>query len=195
MVNQYWIDSVWRSISLRRIRPRSRWWTPASPTWLTTSSGPGLCLMTRPAARRRQHTSNTKSAWTWRKSTAPRDSRSRTGAYRSGMGAYAGAARRRVHLVTVLLLPPSGHRPGRRQARNCPYPSDMSPPDATMKPVDAPTTWSSPPDLGKTRFDWESTCALLTWWLYCRWMSCVLYAWTHTIPHGFIYMYRSSARS
>ena len=31
------------------------------------------------------------------------------------MGAYAGAARRRIHLVTVL-RPPSGHRPGRRQA-------------------------------------------------------------------------------
>ena len=36
---------------------------------------------------------------------------------RSGMGAYAGAARRRVHLPTVLLLPPSGHRPDRRQVR------------------------------------------------------------------------------
>ena len=35
---------------------------------------------------------------------------------RSGMGTYAGAARRRVHLATVLLRPPSGHRPGRRQA-------------------------------------------------------------------------------
>ena len=34
------------------------------------------------------------------------------------MGAYAGAARRRVHLVTVLLRPPSGHRPGRRHARH-----------------------------------------------------------------------------
>ena len=29
-----------------------------------------------------------------------------------------GAARRRVHLVTVLLRPPSGHRPDRRQARH-----------------------------------------------------------------------------
>ena len=37
---------------------------------------------------------------------------------RSGMGAYAGAARRRVHLAAVLLRPPSGHRPGRRQARH-----------------------------------------------------------------------------
>ena len=36
---------------------------------------------------------------------------------RSGMGAYAGAARRRVHRATVLPRPPSGHRPGRRQAR------------------------------------------------------------------------------
>ena len=36
----------------------------------------------------------------------------------SGMGAYAGAARRRVHLATVILRPPSGHRPGTRQARH-----------------------------------------------------------------------------
>ena len=36
---------------------------------------------------------------------------------RSGMGAYAGAARRRVHLATVLIRPPSDHRPGRRQTR------------------------------------------------------------------------------
>ena len=40
-----------------------------------------------------------------------------TGQVRSGMGAYAGAARRRVHFATVLPRPPSGHRPGRRQAR------------------------------------------------------------------------------
>ena len=31
---------------------------------------------------------------------------------RAGMGTYAGATRRRVHLATVLLRPPSGHRPG-----------------------------------------------------------------------------------
>ena len=37
---------------------------------------------------------------------------------RSSVGAYAGAARRRVHLATVLLRPPSGHRPGRRQVRH-----------------------------------------------------------------------------
>ena len=37
---------------------------------------------------------------------------------RSGMGAYAGAARRRVHLATVLSRHPSDHRPGRRQARH-----------------------------------------------------------------------------
>ena len=41
--------------------------------------------------------------------------RSLTG--RSGIGAYAGAARRRVHLATVP-RPSSGHRPGRRQARH-----------------------------------------------------------------------------
>ena len=34
------------------------------------------------------------------------------------MGTYAGAARRRVHLATVLLGPPPGHRPDRRQARH-----------------------------------------------------------------------------
>ena len=39
---------------------------------------------------------------------------------RSGQvwGHYAEAARSRVHLATVLLRPPSGHRPGRRQARH-----------------------------------------------------------------------------
>ena len=37
---------------------------------------------------------------------------------RSGIGAYAGAARRRVHLAPVLLRPPFGHRPGRRQVRH-----------------------------------------------------------------------------
>ena len=34
------------------------------------------------------------------------------------MGAYAGEARRRVQLATVLRRPPSGHRPGRRQTRH-----------------------------------------------------------------------------
>ena len=41
-----------------------------------------------------------------------------SGQVRSGMGAYAGAARRRVHLATVLIRPPSGHRQDRRQARH-----------------------------------------------------------------------------
>ena len=69
------------------------------------------------------------------------------------MGAYAGAARRRVHLATVLLRPPPGHRPGRRQARHArilqiglrlaiaqadarpamPISFIRPPPDATMK--------------------------------------------------------------
>ena len=44
-----------------------------------------------------------------------RDSEQRV---RSGMGAYAGAGRRRVHLAAVLLRPPSGHRPSRRQAHH-----------------------------------------------------------------------------
>ena len=37
---------------------------------------------------------------------------------RSGVGTYAGAARRRVYLATVIPRPPSGHRTGRRQARH-----------------------------------------------------------------------------
>ena len=37
---------------------------------------------------------------------------------RSDVGTYAGAARHRVYLATVLLRPPSGHRSGRRQARH-----------------------------------------------------------------------------
>ena len=37
---------------------------------------------------------------------------------RSGMGACAGTARRRVHLARVLFRPPYGHHPGRRQARH-----------------------------------------------------------------------------
>ena len=56
--------------------------------------------------------------------------------------------------------PPSGHRPGRRQARYHlfqiglslaiaqadAYPSNRTRPDATMKPVDAPSAWASPSD-------------------------------------------------
>ena len=62
----------------------------------------------------------------------------------SGVGAYVRAARRRVHLATVLLRPPSGHRPGRRQPppSPCPHPSDRTLPDATMKRVGAPSTWT-----------------------------------------------------
>ena len=40
----------------------------------------------------------------------------------SGIGAYARAARRRVHLATILLRPPSGDRPGRRQDRHAHIP-------------------------------------------------------------------------
>ena len=69
------------------------------------------------------------------------------------MGTYAGAARRQVHLATVLPRPPSGHRPGRRQARNTRYDSDRTPPDATMKAVDAPSALSSPSDLDKKESD------------------------------------------
>ena len=55
------------------------------------------------------------------------------------MGAYPEAARRRVHLATVLLRPPSGHHSGRRQARHAHIIQiGLHPPDATMKPVDTP---------------------------------------------------------
>ena len=37
---------------------------------------------------------------------------------RSGMWAYAGAARRRIHNATVFPRRPSGHHPRRRQARH-----------------------------------------------------------------------------
>ena len=38
--------------------------------------------------------------------------------HQSGMGAYGGAARRLMQVATVLPRPPSGHRPGGRQARH-----------------------------------------------------------------------------
>ena len=63
----------------------------------------------------------------------------------SGMGTYAGAARRRVHLATVLLRLPSGHRPG----TPCPHPSDRTPPYATTKHVGASSAWTSHSDLDK----------------------------------------------
>ena len=37
---------------------------------------------------------------------------------RKKVGAYAGAERRRVHLATVLLQPPTSHCPDRRQVRH-----------------------------------------------------------------------------
>ena len=41
----------------------------------------------------------------------------KSGQMRSVVWTYDEATRRRVHSATVLLRPPSGHRPGRRQAR------------------------------------------------------------------------------
>ena len=66
------------------------------------------------------------------------------------MGAEAETARRRVRLATVLLRPPSGHRPGRRQARHA---SDRTLPDATMKSMDAPSAWANLSNLDKTGSD------------------------------------------
>ena len=60
-----------------------------------------------------------KSIWSTHCCPATNGSQTGIGQVRYG-GIYAGAARRRVHLATVLLRPPSGHRPGRRQARHTP---------------------------------------------------------------------------
>ena len=68
------------------------------------------------------------------------------------MGAYAGVARRRLHHATVIFRPPSGHRPGRRQARHA-HPSDRTPPAATMKHVDATSAWYSHLYLDKKEYD------------------------------------------
>ena len=38
----------------------------------------------------------------------------------------------------------------------CPNPSDRTPPDATMKPVGAPSAWSSPSDIGKKASDGQN---------------------------------------
>ena len=68
---------------------------------------------------------------------------------RSGIGVYAGAARRRVHLATVLPRPPSGHRPGRRQARH----ARILQIGLHLKHVYVPSAWSSPSDLEKKEAD------------------------------------------
>ena len=70
----------------------------------------------------------------------------------SGIGAYAGAARRSVHFVTALspsVCPSPRQIPGPPR----PYPSDRTPPDATMKPVDALSAWSGHSDLDEEEFD------------------------------------------
>ena len=56
------------------------------------------------------------------------------------MGAYAGAARHRVHLATVILLAivQADARPVMLISL------DKTPPDATMKRVGAPSAWSIP---------------------------------------------------
>ena len=53
----------------------------------------------------------------------------------SGVRAFAGAARRRVHFATIFLRPPTSVWPSARQTPgpSCPYPSDKPPPDATTK--------------------------------------------------------------
>ena len=62
------------------------------------------------------------------------------------MGAYAGAARRRVYFATVLLRPPSGHRPDRCLARHA-----RTLPDATTKRVDTPSGVPPAQGFSKTR--------------------------------------------
>ena len=67
------------------------------------------------------------------------------------MGTYAGAARRRVHLATVLLRPPSGHGPGRRQARHARILQIGL--HLTMNHVEGPSAWSNPSDLDEEESD------------------------------------------
>ena len=68
----------------------------------------------------------------------------------SGVRAFAGAARRRVHFATIFLRPwPSARQtPG----PSCPYPSDKPPPDATTK-HGGPSVRSSPSDPDKSGSD------------------------------------------
>ena len=51
--------------------------------------------------------------------------RHQPGQIRSGMGAYAGAARRCVHLTTVLLRPPVWQSPRQTPGPPCPYTSEL----------------------------------------------------------------------
>ena len=62
------------------------------------------------------------------------------------MGAYAAAARRRAHLAAVLLRPPSGHRPGKRQTRHARILQVRAPHGATTKHSGGSAVWSSPWD-------------------------------------------------
>ena len=64
--------------------------------------------------------------------------------FSTGMGTYAGAARRRVPPCDG--TPWSSVWPSPRQTPGppCPYPSDRPPPDATMKRVDAPRHGPAP---------------------------------------------------
>ena len=65
------------------------------------------------------------------------------------MGAYAGALPR----PSCDGSPSASVRSSLRQTSGppCPYPSARPPPDATMKPVNAPSVWSSHSDLGKKK--------------------------------------------
>ena len=70
------------------------------------------------------------------------------GKVRSGMGAYAAAARRRILLATVHPRPPGRHSPNRRKARHAHTPQiglHLSQPQNGRPPA-----WSSPSDLDKT---------------------------------------------
>ena len=78
------------------------------------------------------------------------------GQVRSGMGAYAGAARRGVHLATVLLRPPSDHRPGGRQARHARIPQ------IGLHPTPPRGVWAPPrhgpaPRISRERINLNST--------------------------------------
>ena len=72
------------------------------------------------------------------------------------MAPYVGAAR-----PTCDCTPSASAWPSPRQSPgpSCPYPSDRTPPDATMKRVDASLAWSSPSDLDNKKIRWAGSSA------------------------------------